>query len=165
MAHHAVGHRLWTSLRCIDHQIHQQCVVECEIPIHGNLLRLHSRCTRLYAFQHDFQQHHAKKNTKETAEEAMAPQLNEKRWITRSQVDPVTAWNKQACYAAVRCVQAAGRGSTKGAMHSVQIGVTRCDDKCENTVLLETQGPCGSVRASQSFSITIMTASFFGTRQ
>ena len=26
------------------------------------------------------------------------------------------------------------------------IGATRCDDKCANTVLLETQGPCGSVR-------------------
>ena len=44
----------------------------------------------------------------------MAPQLNEKGWITPSQVDPVTAWNTQARYAAVRCVQAAGRGSMKG---------------------------------------------------
>ena len=26
------------------------------------------------------------------------------------------------------------------------IGATPCGDKCENTVLLETQGPCGSVR-------------------
>ena len=84
----------------------------------------------------------------------MAPQLNEKRWITRSQVDPVTAWNKQACYAAVRCVQAAGRGSMKGAMRSVQIGVTRCDDKCDNTVLLETQGPCGSVRRCNDNTVT-----------
>ena len=57
--HHAVGHRLWTSLRCIDNQMYQQCVVECEIFIHGNLLRRHSRYMRLYAFQHDFQQHHA----------------------------------------------------------------------------------------------------------
>ena len=26
------------------------------------------------------------------------------------------------------------------------VGATRCDDKCVKTVLLETQGPCGSVR-------------------
>ena len=30
-----------------------------------------------------------------------------------------------------------------GDVRGVQIGTTRCDDKCENTVLLETQGPCG----------------------
>ena len=36
-------------------------------------------------------------------------------WITRPQVDPVSAWNKEARYAALRCVQAAGRGSMTGA--------------------------------------------------
>ena len=46
------------------------------------------------------------------------------------------------------------RESTKGAMRSVQIGVTRCDDKCENTVLLETQGPCGSARRCSDDTVT-----------
>ena len=50
--------------------------------------------------------------------------------------------------------QAAGRGSMKGAMRSVQIGVTRCDDKCENTVLLDTQGPCGTVRRCSDDTVT-----------
>ena len=29
--HHAVHHRLWTSLRCVEHWIFKQCVVEGEI--------------------------------------------------------------------------------------------------------------------------------------
>ena len=33
-----------------------------------------------------------------------------------------------------------------GLVRSVLIGATRCGDNCENTVLLETQGHCGSVR-------------------
>ena len=70
----------------------------------------------------------------------MAPQLNEKGWITRSQVDPVTAWNKHARYAAVRLRYECGESA------QWTIGATRCDDSCVNIVLLETQGPCGSVR-------------------
>ena len=58
MRHHAVRHRLWTSLRCIDHQFYQQCVVESEIPMRENLLRLHGRFLRLHVFQHEFQQRH-----------------------------------------------------------------------------------------------------------
>ena len=94
----------------------------------------------------------------------MAPQVDEKGWITRSHVDPVTAWNKQARYAAVRCVQAAGRGSMTGAITQLRhqcgkcaqwtIGATRCDDFCVNTVLLETQGPCGSVRRCSDDTVT-----------
>ena len=94
----------------------------------------------------------------------MAPQLNENRWITLSQVDPFTAWNKQAWYAAVRCVQAAGRGSMKGAISQLRhqcgecaqcaIGETRRGDTCENTVLLETQGPCGSARRCSDDTVT-----------
>ena len=34
------------------------------------------------------------------------------------------------------------------------IGATRCDDKCANTVLLETQGPCGSVRKCSGDTVT-----------
>ena len=34
------------------------------------------------------------------------------------------------------------------------IGATRCDYKCENTVLLETQGPCGSVRKCSADTVT-----------
>ena len=34
------------------------------------------------------------------------------------------------------------------------IGVIRCGDKCENTVLLETQGPCGSVRKCGADTVT-----------
>ena len=33
-------------------------------------------------------------------------------------------------------------------------GATRCDDKRENTVLLETQGPCGSVRKCSAGTVT-----------
>ena len=34
------------------------------------------------------------------------------------------------------------------------IGATRCDDKCANTVLLETQRPCGSVRKCSGDTVT-----------
>ena len=34
------------------------------------------------------------------------------------------------------------------------IGATRCDDKSANTVLLETQGPCGSVRKCSGDTVT-----------
>ena len=34
------------------------------------------------------------------------------------------------------------------------IGATRCDDKCKNAVLLETQGPCGSVRRCSGDTVT-----------
>ena len=34
------------------------------------------------------------------------------------------------------------------------IGATRCDDPCENTVLLETQGPCGSARRCRDDTVT-----------
>ena len=34
------------------------------------------------------------------------------------------------------------------------IGSTRCDDKCENTVLLGTQGPCGSARRCNTGTVT-----------
>ena len=64
MRHHAVHHRLLTSLRCVEHQIFQRCVVECEVPIQGKLLRLPSRFLRLHAFQHDFQQHHERETLK-----------------------------------------------------------------------------------------------------
>ena len=37
---------------------------------------------------------------------------------------------------------------------SVLIGATRCDDKCENTVLLETQGPFESVRKCSTDTVT-----------
>ena len=67
----------------------------------------------------------------------MAPQENEGKCITRSQVDPAFARNKQARYAAVRCVQAAGRESNDlcGERAQWAIGATRCDDKCANTAL------------------------------
>ena len=64
----------------------------------------------------------------------------------------------------LRCVQAAGRGSMKRAIaqHSYQcgmsaqwtIGATRCDDKCENTVWLETRGNCGRVRRCSDDTVT-----------
>ena len=34
------------------------------------------------------------------------------------------------------------------------IGGTRCGDKCENTVLLETQGPCESVCECSADTVT-----------
>ena len=34
------------------------------------------------------------------------------------------------------------------------IGATRCDDKCANTVSLETQEPCGSVRKCSGDTVT-----------
>ena len=34
------------------------------------------------------------------------------------------------------------------------IGATRCDDKCVNTVFLETQGPCGSARRCGDVTVT-----------
>ena len=39
-------------------------------------------------------------------------------------------------------------------VRSVLIGATRCEDKCENTVLLETQGPCGIVRRCSDDTVT-----------
>ena len=36
----------------------------------------------------------------------------------------------------------------------MRIGANRCDDKCENTVLLETHGPCGSVRKCSGDTMT-----------
>ena len=42
MRRHAVRHSLLTSLQRADHQVYQQCKVECEILIRGNVLRLHS---------------------------------------------------------------------------------------------------------------------------
>ena len=41
-----------------------------------------------------------------------------------------------------------------GDVRSVLIGATRCDDKCENTVLLKTQGPCGSARSCSDDTVT-----------
>ena len=37
------------------------------------------------------------------------------------------------------------------------IGATRCGVKCENTVLLETQGHCGSVRECSADTVTYDT--------
>ena len=34
------------------------------------------------------------------------------------------------------------------------IGATRCGDKCGNTVLLETRGPCESVRECSADTVT-----------
>ena len=74
----------------------------------------------------------------------MTPQANDRKWITRSQVDPAFARNKQARYAAVRCVQAAGRESNEkitqlryqcGECAEWAIVATRCDDKCANTAI------------------------------
>ena len=39
-------------------------------------------------------------------------------------------------------------------MRSVLIGATRCSVICERTVLLETQGPCGSVRECSADTVT-----------
>ena len=39
-------------------------------------------------------------------------------------------------------------------MCAVPIGATRCDDKCENTGLLETQWPCRSVRRCRDGTVT-----------
>ena len=39
-------------------------------------------------------------------------------------------------------------------MRSVLIGATRCSVISENTVLLETQGPCGSVRTCDVETVT-----------
>ena len=41
-----------------------------------------------------------------------------------------------------------------GGVRSVLIGVTRCSGKCESTVLLEAQGPCGSVRRCRDVTVT-----------
>ena len=59
MHHHVVHHRLWTLLRCVDHQFYQQCEDRCEITIRENSLHLRSTCMHLKVFQHDFQHHHA----------------------------------------------------------------------------------------------------------
>ena len=86
----------WTPLRCTDHQFHQQCEVECEIPIRLNLLRLHSRFSHLYVFSHRFRRNSCGSH---------GATIKRKKWIIRWQEEPVTAWNTQARCAAVRCVQ------------------------------------------------------------
>ena len=78
MRRHTFRHRLLTLLQCLDHQFYQHCAIECGIPIHGHLLRLHGRFMRLYAFQHDSQPASRKYNTEEPAEEAMETQTNGK---------------------------------------------------------------------------------------
>ena len=140
MRHHAVlvtdfGHRFDVLIT----KFYQQCEVGCAqiLFVETCYVSIVDVCT-CTCFQHDFQQHHASPYTEETAEEAMAPQLNEKGWITRSQVDLAAARNKQARYAAVRCVQAACRGSMKRIITQLRyqcrecaqwtIGATRCDD-------------------------------------
>ena len=63
----------------------------------------------------------------------MAPQPNEKKWITWSQVDTATAWNKQACNAAVRCVQARWSWINERSNNSAPLpvwAVCAVDDRC-----------------------------------
>ena len=43
-------------------------------------------------------------------------------------------------------------------MRSVRIGVTRCGGKCEDTVLLQTQVPCESVRKCSVDTVTDETS-------
>ena len=60
----------------------------------------------------------------------MAPQLDEKDG-SFGQVDPVTAWNKQARHAVVRYVEAAGRESMKGATTQLRCQCGECA-QCAN---------------------------------
>ena len=52
------------------------------------------------------------------------------------------------------CSQPSCNKTSVGDVRSVLIGATRCDDKCENTDLLESQGPCGSVRRCRDDTVT-----------
>ena len=135
-------------LRCTDRQSYQRCEVECEIPTRENSLHLRSRCMHLNVFQHDFQPRHAST----TLEEAMGPQSNEKKLITRSQVDPVAAschCLKQAsslCCGTMRScrwswINEKSNNSAPPPMWAGCAVGNRCnpsDNKCANTVLLET---------------------------
>ena len=40
----------------------------------------------------------------------------------------------------------------------MRVSATRCDDKCVNTIVLETQGPCGSVRKCGADTVTDETS-------
>ena len=89
--------------------------------------------------------------------------MNETRWITRSQVDP-DHWLEHASALCCCTVRASRwwwineRSNNLLRVRSVRIGATRCDDTCENTVLLETQGPCGSVRKCGARTATDATS-------
>ena len=116
----------------------------------------HCRYVLLCAFQHDSQQHHASI----TAEEARTPQRNAKKMDhSVLQVDPVYCLEQSSvlCRCTVRTSRLSSITEKSNNVlsyqcgrhvRSVQIGVTRCDDKCENTVLLETQVSCRNVRSS-----------------
>ena len=80
--------RLLTFLRCIDRQFYQRCVVQCEIHIQGNLLRLRSKFERLFASQRDFRQHHASIILKKLQRMPWRHKESKKKWITRLQEDP-----------------------------------------------------------------------------
>ena len=96
---HVVDQRVdttWSSVNNFAQIIEANCLCRDEcftnkaqscVPSHGNLLRLLSRYMRMYAFQHDYQQHHARKILKKL--QRMPWRHNEivKRRITRSQVD------------------------------------------------------------------------------
>ena len=107
---------------------------------------------RLYEFQHDSPQHHASITPKKQLRKPWRHNESKRGGSLGRKKILFTLWDKQACYAAVRCVPAAGSGSIKGAItssatnvrgvRSGQIGSTRCDDKCENTVYaLRLKGP------------------------
>ena len=89
------------------------------------------------------------------------------KWITRSQVDLFSSCHclKQA-RSLLGCTVRTSRKSWINEMSSNllpyqcglsaqwAIGATRCDGKCGNTVLLETQGPCGGVRRCRDDTVT-----------
>ena len=84
-----------------------------------------------------------------------------------------TARNKQVSSAAMQFVRPATRELTKMSGYrfryqcgfecaSVLIGATRCSEICGRTVLLETQGPCGSVRDCRADTVTYDTSAPVG---
>ena len=92
----------------------------------------------------------------------------EKRRITRSHVNLFSSCHclKQAASSLLGCTVRTSRDSWINKMSgnllryqcglSAQcaIGAAQCDDKCENTVLLETQGPCGNARKCSAGRVT-----------
>ena len=125
MHHHVVRHRLWTLLRCIDRQFCQRCEVECEILPRANLLHLRSRCMHLNVFQHDFQPHHASTTPKK---QQRKPSRHKQTKLDHSVASRHSLFlvslprtSKRVMSDAVRCVQAAGRGSKKRSNNSAAL--------------------------------------------
>ena len=146
---------------------HRFSILITDLSAMCNRVRLRSRCTRLYVLRCAFRQHLASSMLRKSQMKQWRHKQTKRGLVTWVQVDPATARNRLVSSAAVQFARAANRRLTKSAVtrsatnvewvRSVLIGATRCGVKCENTILLETEGPCGSIRECSADTVTYDT--------